>query len=166
MCDFILRIRTVFRETISNFRPKCQNLYPMPYCTYTGFSVEKQYSLLGRRANARNVSYTPNPTGDKHTISTFDQTCIQLTRQPRKKPDFFVKISLTVLYLCQAKNKMASVKTRKKQRLVICGLGALLLLQNKAIRKRRWWVRPWATELESRDKINGGYDLFLGKPNN
>ena len=28
------------------------------------------FSLLRRRANARNVSYTPYPTGDKHTIST------------------------------------------------------------------------------------------------
>ena len=33
-----------------------------------------------RRANARNVSYTPNLTGEKHTISTL----IQLTRQHRK----------------------------------------------------------------------------------
>ena len=32
-------------------------------------------SLLRRRASARNFSYTPNPTGGKHTISTFvDQT--------------------------------------------------------------------------------------------
>ena len=43
---------------------------------------------------------------------------------------------------------MASFKTRirNKKRLAICGLGALLLLQNRAVRKRRWWVRPWATE--------------------
>ena len=27
-------------------------------------------SLLRRRANAQNVSYTPNPTGENHTIST------------------------------------------------------------------------------------------------
>ena len=26
--------------------------------------------MLRRRANTRNVSYTPNPTGEKHTIST------------------------------------------------------------------------------------------------
>ena len=31
--------------------------------------------LLRRRANARNVSDTPYPTGEKHTIATFaDQT--------------------------------------------------------------------------------------------
>ena len=45
--------------------------------------------LLRRRANARNVSYTPYPTGEKHTISTFDdQTCIHLARQRRKKGFF------------------------------------------------------------------------------
>ena len=33
--------------------------------------------LLRRKANARNVSYTPNPAGEKHTIATFgDQTRI------------------------------------------------------------------------------------------
>ena len=48
--------------------------------------------LLQRRANGRNVSYTPYPTGEKHTISTFvDQTRIQLTRQSRKK-SFFSKL--------------------------------------------------------------------------
>ena len=52
-------------------------------------------SLLRRRANARNVSYTPYPTGEKHIISTFvDQTRIQLTRQRRKNS--FFKTSLTV----------------------------------------------------------------------
>ena len=30
----------------------------------------RRSSLLRRRANARNVSLTPYPTGDKHTIST------------------------------------------------------------------------------------------------
>ena len=50
------------------------------------------------KANAQNVSYTPYPTGEKHTISTFvDQTHIQLTRQHRKKTSFF-KTSLTVQF--------------------------------------------------------------------
>ena len=41
--------------------------------------------LIRRRANARNVSYTPNPTGEKRTISGFvDQTRIQTSRQRRK----------------------------------------------------------------------------------
>ena len=40
-------------------------------------------------AITRNVSYTSNPTGKKHTISILvDQTCIQLTRQ-RRKNSFF-----------------------------------------------------------------------------
>ena len=55
-------------------------------------------SLLRRRANARNVSKTPYPTDDKHTISTFvDQTHIQRTR-PRRKTVLF-KTSLRVLIL-------------------------------------------------------------------
>ena len=50
-------------------------------------------SLLQRRANTQNVSKTPYPTGDKHTISTFvDQTHIQCTR-PRRS---FFKTSLPV----------------------------------------------------------------------
>ena len=37
-----------------------------------------------------NVSYTPNLTGEKRTISTLiDQTFIQLTHQRRKNPSFF-----------------------------------------------------------------------------
>ena len=44
---------------------------------------------IQRRANARNVSYTPYPIGEKHTISTFvDQTRVQLTRLRRKKQFF------------------------------------------------------------------------------
>ena len=44
--------------------------------------------LLRRRANSQNVSYTPYPTAEKHTISTFvDQTYIQRTR-PRRKTVF------------------------------------------------------------------------------
>ena len=46
-------------------------------------------SLLQRRANARNVSYTSKPTGEKHAISTFvDQIRIQLTRLRRKNRCF------------------------------------------------------------------------------
>ena len=44
-------------------------------------SEQSAVCLLHRRVNARNVGYTPYPTGEKHTISTFvDQTCIQRTR--------------------------------------------------------------------------------------
>ena len=51
-----------------------------------------------RRANARNVSYTPNLTGEKHTIPTFaDQTHIQLTCQ-RRKTQFIFKTSLPVFF--------------------------------------------------------------------
>ena len=32
--------------------------------------LSRVWSLLRQRANARNVSYTSNPTGEKHTIST------------------------------------------------------------------------------------------------
>ena len=53
--------------------------------------------LLRRRANARNISYTPYPTGEKHTISTFvDQTRTQLTHQRRNR-QFLSKTSLPVL---------------------------------------------------------------------
>ena len=46
--------------------------------------------LLQWRANTWDVSYTSNPTGEKHTTSTFvNQTRIQLTRQPRKNRVFF-----------------------------------------------------------------------------
>ena len=52
-------------------------------------------SELTRRANARNVGYTPNHTGEKHTISSFvDQSRIQFTRQFRKTA--FFKTSLSV----------------------------------------------------------------------
>ena len=45
--------------------------------------------LLRRRANGWNVSYTSNPTGEKHTISiVVDQTRIQLTRPHRKTVSF------------------------------------------------------------------------------
>ena len=41
-------------------------------------SLAQAQSLIRRRANARNISETPYPTGDKHTISTFvDQTHTQ-----------------------------------------------------------------------------------------
>ena len=81
------------------------NLSP---CTHYLFIVSRvanlsnvHYTLLRRRANARNVSYTPNLSGEKPTISTLiDQTYIQITRQRRKKlvfqlpvfiqPKFFV----------------------------------------------------------------------------
>ena len=47
--------------------------------------------LLRRRARARNVSYTPYSTGDRHTISTFvDKTHIQRTCPRRKQ--FFSKL--------------------------------------------------------------------------
>ena len=40
-------------------------------------SLEQNKSLLRRRANARNVSYTPNFTGEEHTISALvDQSHI------------------------------------------------------------------------------------------
>ena len=53
--------------------------------------------LLQRRANARNVSYTPNLTGEKHTISTLliKPILIQFTRQRRENWVFF-KTSLPV----------------------------------------------------------------------
>ena len=60
-------------------------------CYFTAISVLLVSSLLRRRADARNVSYTPNPTDEKHTISTFvDQTRISviLVRLPFKKPSF------------------------------------------------------------------------------
>ena len=44
------------------------------YTVQGGYSNQRPgtcyLSLLRRRVNARNVSYTPYPTGDKHTIST------------------------------------------------------------------------------------------------
>ena len=68
--------------------------------------VEKTQFCLGlsvsiwakSRANARNVSYTPNLTSEKRTISTLvDQTRIQLTRQRRKKNRLFFEKSLPAL---------------------------------------------------------------------
>ena len=54
------------------------------------------FFTLRRKANARNVSYTSNPT--EHTISTFvDQIRIQFNRQFRKKT-VFIKTSLPVFF--------------------------------------------------------------------
>ena len=54
--------------------------------------------LLRRRANARNVSDTPNHTDEKHTISTLvDQNRIQLTLSLRKKTQFFSKLVFQLL---------------------------------------------------------------------
>ena len=56
------------------------------------------YSRLRRWAKARDLSYTPSPTGEKHTISTFvDLTRMQRTRQRRK--NIFFKTSLQVFSL-------------------------------------------------------------------
>ena len=58
------------------------------WCVADALSVSLSSEQTGS-ANARNVSYTPYPTGEKHTISTFvDQTRIQLTHQ-RRKNSFF-----------------------------------------------------------------------------
>ena len=55
-------------------------------------------SLLRRRTNARNVSYTPYHTGEKHTISPYEplliKPVISLLANAEKKPFFFVKTSL------------------------------------------------------------------------
>ena len=61
-------------------------------------------NLLRRRTNDRNVSLTPYPTGEKHSISTFvsNQTHIQRTRR-RRKTDLF-KTSLPVFK--QSKEKV------------------------------------------------------------
>ena len=60
------------------------------------------YGMYVRRsrrwANAQNVNYTPNLTGEKHTIPTLaDQTHIQLTCQ-RRKTQFIFKTSLPVFF--------------------------------------------------------------------
>ena len=55
----------------------------------TSSSWQRQ-CLLRWRVNARNVSYTPNLTGEKHNLSTLvDQTHIQLTRRCMQKSFFF-----------------------------------------------------------------------------
>ena len=55
-------------------------------CFCTKMNIAKVYG----RANARNISYTSNPTGENNTISTLvDQTHIQLTRERRKNRGFF-----------------------------------------------------------------------------
>ena len=41
--------------------------------------------LLRRRANVRNVSLTPYPTGDKHNISTFVDQTHKKDRDDRRK---------------------------------------------------------------------------------
>ena len=80
-----------YEQFKNNLRLKSHNewlLVLVKICVY----ISKAYiCLLQQRANTRTlVSYTPNPTGEKHTISTFvDQTRIQLTRQRRKKQLFF-----------------------------------------------------------------------------
>ena len=65
----------------------------------TGIETENKLpmgSLLRRRANARNVSYTPNHSGQKQTISTLvDKTHIQRTLQ-RRKDSFCFKTNLPV----------------------------------------------------------------------
>ena len=46
-----------------------------PSSEQTQTITQQSISLLRQRANARNVSYTPNSTVEKHTISIFvDQT--------------------------------------------------------------------------------------------
>ena len=56
-----------------------------------------KHGMLRRRDNAQNVSYTPYPTDEKHSLSTFvDQTYIQLTR--RRKKTFFFQTSLPILF--------------------------------------------------------------------
>jgi len=79
------------------------------------------------------------------TISKFSLTSFGYARNALQSVEYLQKVAPVS---CRAKNKMASVKTRirNKKRLAICGLGALLLLQNRAVRKRKWWVRPWATD--------------------
>ena len=59
---FILRIRTVFRETKSNFRPKCRNLYPIPCCTYTGLikkSMEQTEFLTKENLHSHGYVHFP-----------------------------------------------------------------------------------------------------------
>ena len=72
-------------HTISTF------VYENPYSAY---------SVCGmwQRVNARNVSCTPNFTGEKYAISTRWSTYIQLTRQ-RRKTDFFLKRSFPMFTL-------------------------------------------------------------------
>ena len=71
---------------MNNLRLKSHNEWLLVLVKICVYISKACICLLQQRANARNVSYTPNPTGEKHTISTFvDQTRIQLTRQRRKK---------------------------------------------------------------------------------
>ena len=61
----------------------------------------KYISLLRRRGNARNVSYTPYPTGEKHTISTFvDQNSNPYSAySPTQKKQFFSKLVFKYILL-------------------------------------------------------------------
>ena len=53
--------------------------------------------------------------------------------------------------------KSNGVRENEGEMLVICGLGALLLVQNRAVRKRRWWVRSWATEEQRQNQGIANY---------
>ena len=76
---------------------KCTEVAGKPQRNYIKFTIKRLPSgqlsfdsLLRRRANARNVSYKSNPTGEKHTIPTFvDQTVFSLLNYAEKKQAFF-----------------------------------------------------------------------------
>ena len=51
--------------------------------------VDEIYSLFWRRANASNISYTSNLTGQKHTLPTLDQNLYSAFSLTQKKPRFF-----------------------------------------------------------------------------
>ena len=84
--------------------PLDENLNPVLILSISQIKLHNPTThVLRRRANARNVSYTSNPTGEKYTISTFvDQTHIQKSRQRRKNRVFF-KTSLPVFTHVQSR---------------------------------------------------------------
>ena len=74
-----------FYEDFYHKQGQSFNMFHSPGGTRTyppAWISQQSISLLRQRANARNVSYTPYPTGEKHTF--VDQTRIQLTRQRRE----------------------------------------------------------------------------------
>ena len=78
--------KTVFSALVSKLNTRLVNKgwYGMFFargiwCVADVSSVSPS-SLLRRKANAQNISYTPYPTGEKHVVPTFvDQTRIILT---------------------------------------------------------------------------------------
>ena len=107
------------------------------------------------RANARNVSLTPYPTGDKHTISTFvDQTHIQRTR-PRRKTVFF-RTSLWNVHgrnsspsVCSWPNDTSLIIRQPEMSCTSCETSIKLCIQLLNFRKWCYWLGYFSTGLSN-----------------